>query len=373
MPVPAHSTPSSETRVKEFEKKFFTEYIREGRFKPYMGTTEGAAIQTKMRIAERLERIQLTLINKATGTGKRGTATLKGAEQQISDRTFEIQIDLVREGFASHKRDRKWTSYDMMKAQRHVAKEWISEVTKLEISEQHRGVAGKLYDNQVINDATNFPVASTAEKNAWHDNNADRILYGNAIGNRVASNHAASLANVAASQKVTAGVLGTLKRMAMRATPRIRPIRVVGTDQHWYLVWLDPFAMRDAREDATIQAFHKDALPRAKDNPFFTGGDLIFDGMILKENEDFPTLSGAGATSADLGTITLVGAQAIGMVWGQTTQFPEETDDYGVLKGVAAEEIRGIKKMLFGSGVNNLDNLKDHGIATAFVAASPDA
>lgn len=374
MPLPNHSTPSTDTRVKKFEREFYAEYISQSKFKPYMGTSEGAMIQTKMETKDVLERIQFNLINKATGTGKRGTEPLKGNEQQVKDRTFDIQIDLVREGFASHKRDRKWTAYDMMKAQRHVAKEWIMETTKLEISEQLRSVNGKLYDNQVINDATNFPVSSDAERDAWQTDNEDRILFGDAIGNTVTGDHSASLASITSGMKCTADTLDILKRMAYRnAGPKIRPIRTKG-DELWYVVWADSYVFADLYRDQTIQAFHSQALPRVRDsNPFFTGGDLIWKGMIIKENEDFPTLSGVGAGgTVDVGTVALCGAQALGIAWGQTTQFPEETDDYGALKGIAAEEIRGIKKMLFGSGANDREDLKDHGVATGFFAFTGD-
>jgi len=372
MPLPQHSDSSPETKVKEFAKKFFTEYIEGSKFKPHMGTSENAMIQTKMRTADRLERIQFTLINKASGTGKRGTTVLKGAEQAHQDRTFEIAIDLVREGFASHKINRKTTAYDIMTAQKHVAREWISEITKLELSEGLRSVNGKVYDAQVLASA-DFPVSSAAEKNTWHDDNADRILYGNAISNRVANDHAASLANITAAMKVDHTVLDMMKRMALRnATPKVRPLRIKG-DEHWYVVWCDSHAFRDLYEDPVIQNFHANALPKVRDsNPFFTGGDLIWKGMIIKENEDFPTLLGVGSGNADVGTVTLCGAQALGIAWGQTTQFPTETDDYGVLKGVAAEEIRGIEKMRYGSGVNNTDNPKDNGIVTGVFAAEPD-
>ena len=43
----ADTTTSTRLRVQQWDDSFFTEYVRESRFKPYMGTDENSIIQVK--------------------------------------------------------------------------------------------------------------------------------------------------------------------------------------------------------------------------------------------------------------------------------------------------------------------------------------
>ena len=95
--------------------------------------------------------------------------------------------------------------------------------------------------------------------------------------------------------------------------------------------------------------------------------------MIIKEVEDIPLTGAVGASSAQVGPVYLTGAQALAIGWAKRTTSKTKTFDYEDKFGVAIEEIRGIAKMTFGSGVTDTADLKDHGVVTGFFSAAADA
>ena len=66
----------------------------------------------------------------------------------------------------------------------------------------------------------------------------------------------------------------------------------------------------------------------------------------------------------------LCGAQAVGVAWAQRTQTATQDTDYNFRHGVAVQEIRGVEKLRFGTGPNDTDNPKDHGMVTVYTAGA---
>ena len=122
------------------------------------------------------------------------------------------------------------------------------------------------------------------------------------------------------ADKMTAAQLTLAKRLARTASPKIRPIRVNG-DEEWYVVLVPSLVFRDLMLDPTIINSLQYAWNRGSDNPLFTAGDILYDGLIIREIPELPIVPdvGAGAT-VDAGASYLCGAQAIGIAWAQRTQ-----------------------------------------------------
>jgi hypothetical protein len=89
-------------------------------------------------------------------------------------------------------------------------------------------------------------------------------------------------------------------------------------------------------------------------NPIFQDGDLIYDGVIIREVPEisafvtnvWTSLLTAGASSARVEPVFLCGQQAAVVAWGQMAKptFRKE-DDYGFIKGVGIEMAYGVSKM----------------------------
>ena len=221
---------------------------------------------------------------------------------------------------------------------------------------------------------TAYGSASEANKDAWLVDNADRVLFGAAIGNNSSNDHSASLANVVSTNdKLTSGALSLLKRIALTANPKVRPIRVEGMNKRFYVCFVHPYVMRDLKTDSTITNAQRDVVIRNQNNKLFEGGDVEWDGIIVHEVDDMPILSGVGNSSIDVSPVYFCGAQAFGHGWAKRWQSVTEESDYGDKHGVATRGWYGVNKLTFGSGSADTDDLKDNGMVTGYFASVADS
>jgi len=216
-------------------------------------------------------------------------------------------------------------------------------------------------------DGTAYGSASESAKDAWLANNSDRVLFGDAIGNGGYTDHSADLATVTASMTLGAAEVSLMKRIAKNADPHIRPMRVNNqAGREYFVLFTDSRCFRDLKLDSTIAQANREARPRDVDsNPIFQDGDLIYDGVIIREIPEIASLGGVGAASAAVSPAYLCGAQAVGVAWGQEPRSTTDTRDYGFYRGVGIEEARGVEKMVFNS--------VQHGVVTGYFGAAADA
>jgi len=364
----AESTIPAGNIVKKWERKFFNEYIRDGRFTPYMGEDEFKMIQVKTALQGETGRdLSITLVNRLTGTGKTGKSTLKGNEETMDQRTFVFIVDRLRHAVLHDRLDEDFNAIDLVKAKNSILLDWFKERMRDDLLDAFGSisVSGGV--------AVTFATATEAQKDAWLVDNADRILFGAAVSNNSSNDHSASLSNIDnTADKFNASTLKLMKRRAKTASPRIRPITVTG-DEEWFVAFAGSNTFRDFSNDSTVQQANREAWARGRDNPLFTGGDLILDGVIVREIPELANITGVGAGSIDVGPVYLAGAQAVGICWKRRSRMIEDIDDYGAKKGAGFEEIRDIKKLLFGKGTTDLDDLVQHGVHTGYFASVDDA
>jgi N4-gp56 family major capsid protein len=349
-------------RVKKWEKKFFREYLRDGRFTPYMGTDEFSMIQIKEDLmATAGQQLSITLINRLKGPGVTGKAVLKGNEEQMDQRTFVFTVDRVRNAVLHDGLEEDFSAIDLVEAKDAIIKDWFKERMRDELIAAMGSINGIAY-----------LTASEAQKDTWLTDNADRVLFGASLSNGSSNDHSTSLGNIDnTADKFLGAALKLLKRRAKNANPKIRPIKVKG-DEEWYVAFAGTNTFRDFSEDPVIQQANRDARERGEDNPLFTGGDLIYDGCIVREVPEIPDIIGVGNGGINVGPVYLCGAQALGVAWKRRTRLIKDVDDYGTKMGAGAEEVRDIKKLLFGAGPTDTSNAKQHGIATGYFASVSD-
>ena len=127
--------------------------------------------------------------------------------------------------------------------------------------------------------------------------------------------------------------------------------------------------MKNLRGSAAIQQAQRDALARGEDNPLFTGGDIMWNNVLMHEIEEIPTLAGVGNASADVEPWFLCGAQALCYGIGQRTRTVEQKKDYDFVSGLGIEILDGLVKTVFGK--NDTADQSDpvqHGMLTGYVA-----
>jgi hypothetical protein len=376
----AGSSIHSSNVVTRWQNKVNRAYVREGKFGPFIGKTEGAIIQVK----EDLKKVSIPLIAKLGGQGVRGSSSLAGNEQPLSNFAYELTPTYYRQGVLIDNEENEKAEFDLFQEAEPTLMDWAMELKRDHICQAMGAIqAGGVYFN--------YGDASAGNLDTWNANNQDRILYGAAKSNNTSGNHTTSLGTIdTTTDKMTAGRITMLKRMAEAANPLIRPVKVK-SDDPWFVYFCDSYGFRDLQLDTTIAAANREARPReVMDNPIFTGGDLVYDGVIIKKIPDFDKfidgdgsgsafdgvwganaasgdgLDNGGDTNSRIGVGFLCGAQALAFGLGRMPTFKRrKEDDYGHQNGVGISLKHDIKKTFY--------NNKQHGMITHFYSASLDA
>lgn len=358
--------------VQQWDDKFFREYLGWNKFFKYMGPDENSIIQVKEDLTKKKgDSVTFALVNRLTGAGVTGSSTLEGNEEGMDTRSHKITVDQIRNGVRIPMLDEQFSAISLRAAARPTLMDWMMETTRDAIVNALGSINGVVYAS-----------ATEAQKDAWLDDNNDRVLFGSAVGNTdstggtVAYDMSDSLATIDnTADKLDAGVIELAVRRAKLASPRIRPIRVrEAGDEEWFVLLCNSLCFRDLRADTAILAADREARARGVTNPLFTGGDLLWNGVVIREVEEIPVTGAVGASSIQVAPNYLVGAQAVGFAIAQRSNTVTEVFDYGDKHGVAVRETRGIEKLKFGSHATvDTNDLKDHGVFTIFAAAVADS
>jgi hypothetical protein len=372
----AESTARSGLTPQQWDDKFFTEYIRDNRFKRYMGTSPASIIQVKEDLSRKPgDRVTFASVRALTG-GVTGNTVLEGNEAELDMRSMAVVVTDW---------DEQKSTVSIREAARPGLKMWAQERMREDVIRALKSVpntAGVMVA---------WETATAAERNAWLVANADRVLFGASKANGVSGVVATALATIDnTADKLTPGLISLAKRMAQSASPRITPTRTREEDEEWFLMFANPRSFRDLANDATMVQANRDARVRGVEtNPLFTGGSLVWDGVIIREIPEMdaaiaastgrlPTnggiLAGAGTGAIDVGFNFLVGAQALGAAWAQRLKSTTDVRDYNFRHGVGVQEIRGIEKLMFGtSTTTDTGSLVQNGVVTVFTSAVADA
>lgn len=362
------STVASANTVKQWDSDFYREYIRHNRFARYQGTDANAVIQLKEDLTKKPgDALTISLVKALSGAGVTGNTLLEGAEEALSNYGHQISIGAYRNGVAITEWEEQKTAMALRNEVKPLLKEWAMDLNRDKIIAALASVQATAGGSVIA-----YGSATEANKDAWLDLNTDRIMFGALASNLkqtapaggATNDHSASLAEIdGTDDKLTYSIVSLAKRVAKRASPIIRPIRV-NDDEEWYVMFAPSLAFRDLK--ASLATINQNAEVRGKSNPLFTDGDLIYDGVIIREVPEISTLAdvGAGGT-VDVAPCYLCGAQAVGHVIGKRWASRTEERDYGFVNGVAIEGFFGTEKLFF--------NGKQHGVVTVYVAGQPDA
>jgi len=334
-----------------------------------MGKTATSMIQVKDDLTVKSgDSITFAAVRRLVGAGVTGNTVLEGNEEILDQRSMKLTVAPIRHAVAVSEWDEQKSSIDLRNAARDALMNWEMEKMRADIIAAFTSINGVAY-----------AAANAAARNVWLTSNSDRVLFGPSVGNAVSNVHATALSTIAVNTgKMTGATLSLAKRRAQTATPHIRPIRMdVENDEEWFVVFMPSLVFRDFRNDPPVLAANKDARPRENgwiDNPLFSGGDLVWDGMIVREIPELGVLAAVGAAGIDVAASYLCGAQAFGVGWAQRMKSTTNVRDYGYFHGVGIQEIRAIGKLTFGKDAAvDTTTLVDQGVFTIFSAAVADA
>jgi N4-gp56 family major capsid protein len=358
----------------QWDEKFFTEYLTDNRYAGEMGTNENSIIQVKENLTKKKgDRINFALVNKLTQDAVTGRGTMEGNEEDMGERSWELAIDKRRNAVRVAEIDEQYNAFSLREAAKFVLKEWSLKDTERLITRALGNLNGIEMTAAAIGLAGNQTTLD-----AWLVDNADRVFFGNSAYAASSGDLSAGLATLTAAtaaERLTAVNISAMKFMAMnQANPKVRPVRSESNGRHYFTLYAHPLGFRDLKADSTITAAQREVSLEMENNRLFKGGDLLWDGVIIKEAHDlydYSTLTALG----DSGTTTVVpcylcGAQAVGVAYGRRWKSTTEEFDYKDKHGVEISAIYGVGKIVFGSGAGDRDDLKDHGLVTGFFASS---
>jgi hypothetical protein len=242
--------------------------------------------------------------------------------------------------------------------------------------------------------------ATTAQKNSWCGANFDRILFG-AKNSNYSATFATAMALLNSTTDVMTAAVGSMAKQLAKQSgvspgnpgvyngrPKITPWEVDELDQEMYVCFIGDRAFKALQNDPTMYQANRDARSRegneTKTNPIFTGGALLYDGILYKNIPEITQrlliLSGTSGAAFDVEPYFLCGQAAMVYAMGQMPRPTTlEDGDYEFVTGLGIETQYGTAKVAKNpqasslAPATDLGTLVDWGMVTGFVPAVPAA
>lgn len=339
---------------------YYKPYIRQSGFDRYMGEGSDAVIRVfNESKTDGGKDIIVPLLGTVKNAGVSGSQVLEGNEVDLEQFVDKVTTNWRRNAIKVPKSSSYKTNMDILRVAGPSMRDWAARIVlKTGIINNLNGVVipGAANAEGFANADTvlRYEDASAAQRNTFLVNNADRVQFGALVSNGSSNVMATALATLDnTDDKMSTAVLDTARARAAETAdiastgPAINPY-MTEDGEEWYVVFVNRRQMRDLRRDATMFQANRDAMERGKNNPLFRNGDLLWNGMIIKEVADLPIIAGAGAGGIDVAQATLVGQSAIAVAWGQRPRLiTDNSQDYEFRPARAIEELIGIKKTSF--------------------------
>lgn len=386
----------------KFRTDVATDFLRNSRFDPYMGDDSTSIIVRMADLQADGKEINVPLVTQLSGSGV-GAGILRGNEEQIDSYGMPLWADWARNAVANNRASNKESSFSVRSTARSLLRGWAKRVVRDDLVDALLSIpsaavqSGRLGNPGNRVNGVKWSAATTSNKNAWTAANVDRVLFGSAVGN-YSSTFATAVGNVdSTSDKMTAAVGSLAKDIAKQTgvdpnnpgayngKPKITPYQIVDSDEEWYVCFLGSRAFRDLKADSVMAQANREARARengdaTKTNPLFTGGSLVFDGVIYREIPEITQrllLKGVGAGSIDVEPFFLCGQGALAYAIGQMPRPTTlEDGDYDFITGMGIEAQYGVGKIakapLSVTGAT-IGDLVDWGMVTGFVSGVANA
>ena len=375
-----------------FRKEIYREYVRENLFSPYMGEGVGSIIRviTDLDKGGKMggEQINVPLMARLQATAI-ASGPLVGNEEALDNYGMRLYIDWARNAVVINNAEEQKSSIDLFSEAKPMLVDWGKELQRDEICDSFYALpsqsspAGLGSSNGQRVNGVLFDAATAAQRNTWITDNADRIQIGNSnSANLVAGNFASSMTNITSAMTASGALLMTMKRRAKKANPRIRPFKLKDNGTEWFVLFVGQEQFRDLANDTDIKTANQNSRAREQQgylkNPIFVDGDLLYNGIIIREVPElslrlptFYTTAGGTGGNPQVAPAFLCGQQAQAWCWGKmpTPTFRKE-DDYQYLRGAGIKMAYGIGKL---AKLTPAQNFKEWGVFTGFFSAIPDA
>jgi hypothetical protein len=386
----------------KFRRMVISDFLRRSRFDPFMGNTSTSIIVRMADLEADGKEINVPLVNQLSGAGV-GAGTLRGNEEMMDSYGFPVWADWARNAVANNRAVNKESSFNVRSTARDLLRGWARRIVRDDIVDTLLSIpTSAIQANRLVApgnrvNGVKWSASTTAQKNSWTAANFDRILFGSKLGN-FSSTWATGVGNcVVATDKMSAAVGSLAKSMAKQSgvspgnpgvyngRPKITPWEIEELDEEMYVIFLGDRAFQSLQQDPNMYQANRDARERegadpTKTNPIFTGGALLYDGVLYKNIPEITQRliqTGVGGAGVDIEPYFLCGQAAVAYAMGQLPRPTTlEDGDYEFVTGLGIECQYGLGKIakapLAVQGATTGD-LVDWGMVTGFVAAPTPA
>ena len=316
----------------------------------FIGSGENAPIQriTELTKTEKGEKVLMHLLADLVDDGVIGDDEREGREEEMMTYTDDITIDLISHGVRQKgKLAEQRTVVKFREHARDSLAYWLAnrmdQLAFLTLS----GVAYSKTNDGGTRTSTAFSeLAFSADVSAPTTNrhrrwdSADGLVAGDTTA-------------VAAGDTLTYDAIVDIVTFAK--TQYIKPIMSGGKE--YYIAFVRPEALAQLKKDSDYQNAIVNAQQRGDQNPFFTGGTVTVDGLVIHEHRLVYNTKGAtsgvdkwGAGSDVDGSRMLVcGSQALGFADLGAPEWSEKWFQYDSSPGINVDKMFGFMKPKFYS------------------------
>ena len=326
---------------------------------------ENSVIQriTELTKTEKGEKVIMHLLADLVKDGVAGDNEREGNEEEMMSYSEEITIDLLSHGvrqkgklaeqktvisFREHARDRLayWLANRI---------DQMAFLTLSGISYAYNN-DGSTRSESVLSSLAFASDVSAPTANRHYRVTASSGTYGGLAAGATASVDADDFLSYEAIVDIT----------TLAKTNYLKPLMAGGKE--YYVAFVRPEALAQLKKDANFQRAVVTGLPRGADNPYFAGGTVTVDGLVLHEHRLVFNTKGAtsgvdkwGAGSNVDGSRMLVcGAQALGMADLGNPEWAEKWFQYNSSPGINVDKMFGLLKPKFHTIYSN--TVEDFGV-----------
>jgi hypothetical protein len=393
------STNHPNNELIKFRRQVISDFLRRSRFDPFMGEASTSVIVRLADLESDGKQVNVPLVNQLQGDGV-GAGTLRGFEEMLDSYGFPIWADWARNAVANNRASNKESSFNVRSTARDLLRGWARRIVRDDLTDALLSIpTGAVQANRLavpgnrVN-GIKWSAATPTQKDTWMQTNFDRVQFGTAtalITNTFAAN--ALLLDITADI-MTAAVGSLAKQKAKQSgvsasnpgvyngRPKITPWEIEEIDEEMYVCFLGDGAFRSLQADPVMYQANRDARAREGNstttNPIFTGGALLYDGILYKNIPEITqrlNLGPIGTTSANVEPFFLCGQAAYAYAMGQMPRPTQlEDGDYDFVTGLGIEAQYGVGKIakapLAAGGAATTGDLVDWGVVTGFVATT---
>jgi hypothetical protein len=389
--------------VIKFRKQVLWDFLRSTRFDPFMGEDASSVIVRMNDLAGDGKEINVPLVNQLSGDGV-GAGSLTGAEEILDSYGMPIWADWARNAVANNRATNKESSFSVRSTARSALSGWAKRVVRDDMVDALASLpTGAVQANRFsppgnrVN-GIKFGASTVANRNSWISANQDRVVFGKLLSNTSTVFATAAATLDTTDDKMTAAVGNLAKQLAQvsgstigggyNGRPKINPWMIEELDEEMYVCFLGTRAFTNLQADTVMASANRDARSRenepTKTNPIFTGGALLYNGILYKEIPEITTRllvpggasigGGAVGNSVDMEPFFLCGQAALAYATGQLARpTTREDKDYDFIMGLGVEAQYGVAKVAkapIAAGASpTIGTLVDWGMVTGWVAA----